>query len=105
MKFIIIESTLIRLAKKWFRENFTDLELSHDENLSFVGWILFEKNGVLVYEYGVNSHQLFVNAEVILKFLREMFDLTDDQIYDIIRESFEFEYGYVVEDIIFVNEW
>ena len=96
MKIIIAESKLERVAFNWLNDNYSDLELVHNEKVPLVNFYMKNKN--VIFDYRINTDEIFITMD-IWKFFMGYFSMEYKEISKLLKKWVEDNYNLNVKKI------
>ena len=95
MKFIITESKRELMAFKWLNDNYGDLEIIDIKK--YPEDIQYNKDGQMIFNYNIKTHNVFILNQPIWSFLTYFFGFTYDEVRDLTKKWVEDRFGLEVQ--------
>ena len=91
MRIIISESKIEKIAFKWLDDVYGDLDVIDIKH--YPEDIQYEKNGEMVFNYNIRTHNVFITNSLIWSDLKNYFNMSYDQIKELTKKWVETRFG------------
>jgi predicted 3-demethylubiquinone-9 3-methyltransferase (glyoxalase superfamily) len=91
MKFIISESRIEKIAIQWLDDNYGDLDVI--DIRQYPEDIQYEKNGEMIFNFNIRTHNVYINNSFIWSDLKHYFNMSYEQIQVLTKKWVEDRFG------------